>query len=130
MELGKGAWGDRDEDLIGLRDQFFSHLRSYDRVLVLRTLSKAPAHWEYELIEIPKKLLELAKNGRLEMMHRSTQMPKPGYCHVLNEGGELLFQLYFDGGGERKLQIKHINISNCIIHAQWKFPSGDLVTES
>jgi hypothetical protein len=97
---------------------------------LLRTLSKAPADWEYELVEIPKKLLELAKDGRLEMMRGSTQMPKPGYCHVLNAAGELLFQLYFDGGGERKLQIKHISISNCIVHAQWKFPSGDLVTES
>jgi hypothetical protein len=34
MELGKGVWGDRDEDLIGLRDQFFSHMRSHERVLV------------------------------------------------------------------------------------------------
>lgn len=130
MELGKGAWGDKDDDLIGLRDQFFAHMRSYERVLALRTLSKAPADWEYELIEIPKKLLELARSGRLEMKHDSSQMPKPGYCHVLDAGGKLLFQLYFDGGGERKLQIKHIDISNCIIHAMWKFPPEELVAES
>lgn len=130
MELGKGTWGDKDEDLIGLREQFFAHMRSYGRILILRTLSKAPADWEYELIEIPKGLLERAKGGRLEMMHDSTQTHKPGYCHVLNEAGELLFQLYFDGGGERKLRIKHVGISSCIVHARWKFPSGDLVTES
>lgn len=130
MELGRGAWSDDDDDLIGLRDQFFAHMRSYERILVLRTLSKAPADWEYELREIPKRLLELARNGRLEMRHGSRQMPKPGYCHVLDEEGKLLFQLYFDGGGERKLQIKHIEISSCIVHASWTFPPADLVAES
>lgn len=130
MELGKGTWSDKDEDLIGLRNQFFAHMSSYERVLVLRNLSKAPADWEYELIEIPKQLLALAERGRLEMRHGSSQMPKPGYCHVTNEEGELLFQLYFDGGGERKLQIKHINIRSCFVHARWRFPAEELVAES
>jgi type II restriction enzyme len=122
MELGSGTWSDNDDDLIGLRKQFFDHMQSYERILMLRTLSKAPANWEYELLEVPKALLELARNGQLEMRHDSPQMPKPGYCHVRNEAGELLFQLYFDGGGERKLQIRNIDITNCIVHARWRFP--------
>lgn len=127
MELGKGAWSDKDEDLIGLRDQFFAHMTHYERVLMLRALSKAPADWEYELLEIPKELLERAKNGSLDMMHDSPQMPKPGYCHVTDVAGELLFQLYFDGGGERKLQIRNIDLATCIVHARWRFPSDELV---
>lgn len=47
-----------------------------------------------------------------------------------DENGRLLFELYFDGGTERKLQIKGINIENCIVHARWSFPADDLVTES
>jgi hypothetical protein len=53
-------------------------------------------------------------------MVESKQSPKPGYCDV-TEKGVLLFQLYFDAGGERKLQIKNLGKSNCIIHAYWKF---------
>lgn len=130
MELGKGQWSDKGANLEGLRNQFFAHMKSYDRIFVLRTLSKAPKDWEYELVEIPKALLERAKEGRLQMNHGSSQMPKPGNCYVSNEKGTLLFTLYFDGGTERKLQIKSINIANCIIHAQWKFPSEELVTEA
>lgn len=130
MELGKGQWGDDEKDLIGLREQFFSHMKSYDRILVLRTVSKAPDGWEYELVEIPTALLQQASGGTLRMMHGSTQNPKPGYCDVRDLKGALLFQLYFDGGTERKLQIKGINIENCIVHARWNFPADDLVTES
>ncbi|HZH91293.1 MAG TPA: hypothetical protein VEX70_11835 [Pyrinomonadaceae bacterium] len=130
MELGKGQWGDDEKDLIGLRERFFSHMKSYDRILVLRTVSKAPAGWEYELVEIPKALLQRAAGGTLRMMHESKQNPKPGYCDVRDAKGNLLFQLYFDGGTERKLQIKAINIENCIVHARWSFPADDLITES
>jgi hypothetical protein len=130
MELGKGKWGDEEGDLIGLREQFFSHMKSSERILVLRTVSKSPDEWEYELVEIPKALLQRASDGTLRMIHRSRQHPKPGYCDVLDAKGNLLFQLYFDGGTERKLQIKAINIENCILHARWTFPADDLITES
>lgn len=129
MELGKGQWGDQENDLIGLRERFFAHMNSYDRILVLRTVSKAPAGWEYELVEIPKQLLQRASAGTLRMMHGSKQYPKPGYCDVRNPKGELLFQLYSDGGTERKLQIKGIDIDNCFVHARWSFPAGELITE-
>src|SRR6266404_4798694 len=94
MELGKGQWSDKDGDLVGLREQFFNHMKSYDRILLLRTLSKAPKDWEYELIEIPKALLRRAAQGRLEMSHDSSQMPKPGYCYVSDDVGKTLFSLY------------------------------------
>jgi type II restriction enzyme len=63
------------------------------------------------------------------MSHDSGQMPKPGYCYVSDDGGKTLFSLYFDGGTERKLQIKNIGISNCLIHALWQFPPQELVAE-
>ena len=36
------------------------------------------------------------------------------------------FSLYFDGGTERKLQIKHLRKDLCKIHATWIFGSAAL----
>ena len=120
MELGRGDWGDEPSDLNGLREQFLHHLKNYNRILILRTLTKAP-HWEYELVEIPKELLQGSLTGTLEMMIQSTQHPKPGYCFVQDLDGQRLYSLYFDGGTERKLQIKGLVKRRCLVHATWKF---------
>ena len=120
MELGKGEWGDNPQDLIGLRDSFLNHMKSYEKILTLRTLEKGPV-WKYELVEIPKSLLILAKQGELEMKLESKQFPKPGYCHVPQKKGQKKFQLYFDGGGERKLQVKNLLKKYCLVHATWEF---------
>ena len=119
MELGKGDWGDNPDDLLTLRDMFFAHMESYERIFTLRALRKAP-DWIYELVEIPKDLLATANTGRLEMKIKSKQNPKPGYCYV-ERNGIKLFQLYFDGGSERKLQVKNLLKGECIVHARWAF---------
>jgi type II restriction enzyme len=123
MELGKGHWSARVSDLEGLRDQFFSHMCAYNRIFSLRCLSKGPACWHYELVEIPKPLLEEARNGRLSIRRKSKQSPKPGYCDVKAPRGTLKYQLYFDGGTERKLQIKNLRKDLCVVHATWIFSS-------
>lgn len=122
MELGKGDWTDKDEQLRGLLKQFLRHMNSYERILVLRAtcINRRSNKWKYELIEIPKTLLQEAATGKLEMMHASLQMPKPGYCTV-NDAKGTKFQLYFDGGTERKLQVKKLRKDQCIIHATWEF---------
>ena len=127
MELGHGVWGDNPSQLENLREQFFRHMKSYDRILSLRTLSKTPHNWKYELVEIPKTLLFEASDGELEMKIDSPQFPKPGYCYVRDENGVDKFHLYFDVGGERKLQVKHIQKKYCRVHATWEFPSNDLL---
>lgn len=119
MELGKGDWGDNPADLIGLRESFLKHMAGYERIFTLRTLQRSP-NWFYELVEIPKILLATAKHGELEMKTNSRQIPKPGYCYVPSKENQI-FQLYFDGGGERKLQIKHLLKKNCTVHATWSF---------
>jgi len=130
MELGGGSWGDNPDDLVGLQTQFMTALAGINRILILRALRKGSPDYLYELVEIPKSLLSKAAQGRLEMMSASTQSPKPGYCHV-EEEGENLYSLYFDGGGERKLQIKGLRKSLCSIHASWQFdPSTDIQSEA
>jgi hypothetical protein len=119
MELGKGEWTDKPEQLQGLLDRFLEHMGRYERILTLRRL-KDPGHEFYELVEIPKDLLLLAATGTLSMDTASKQMPKPGHCVV-----EGKFELYFDGGTERKLQVRKLKKSLCTVHAIWRFPRRD-----
>ncbi len=120
MELGKGNWGDNPDDLAGLRNQYLEHIESSEKIFTLRALQKAP-RWKYELVEIPISILKLAEGGELEMKLESKQFPKPGYCYVRDTQGNTVFNLYFDGGGERKLQIKNLNKKYCQVHAEWDF---------
>ena len=125
MELGKGQWKE-ESDLKGLRKMFLHHMEEYSRIFQLRyfALGDSSASQEkhfYELVEIPKTLLQESTQGHLEMRHNSTQTPKPGYCMVTDKSGNIKFQLYFDGGTERKLQIKNLQKHLCMVHATWKF---------
>jgi hypothetical protein len=117
MELGKGAWV-VEEDLKGLRDRFFIHMKSYERILQLRRLVDTETLQRYELVEVPKTLLAKAQDAECKLIVESTQNPKPGRCTV-KEGDVCLFELYFDGGTERKLQIRSLDKRNCIVHATW-----------
>jgi type II restriction enzyme len=122
MELGKGEW-----KLELLRDHFFAHMRAYQRIFTLRAFNRPGAPMiRYELVEIPKALLERAAQGALRWAVGSKQNPIPGYCDVLDAQGQPAFQLYFDGGTERKLQIKGIRLDLCIVHAEWKFKLGSI----
>lgn len=121
MELGKGAW-----ELPCLRDLFLQHMEGYDRIFQFRCLSCGPTLYNYELVEIPKALFQEARNAEFEVMNNSKQTPKPGYGYVRDSDGQLKYQLYFDGGTERKLQIKSIKKSLCVVHATWTFGSTPL----
>lgn len=129
MELGKGAWTDQVDDLRGLLDRFFEHMERYERIFTLRRL-KETSHEHYELVEIPKSLLQEAKTGELRIVTASRQNPKPGYCTVRSEHGTgVKFELYFDGGTERKLQVKSLQKSLCTVHATWRFPRQEADAE-
>ena len=135
MELGQGAWTDREEEYVALRERFFEHLSRYDRIFSLRRLAGSPSsrEWEYELVEIPKSLLLRARSGRLEVARGSSQRGSvPAYYRVEEPAGEYSaqkFSLYFDGGGERKLQIKDLDKALCQVHATWRFQVADRGSE-
>lgn len=119
MELGRGEW-----KLPLLRDLFLDHMQSYDRIFTLRRLKDADAKIRYELVEIPKALLLEAANCELEVCSSSKQNPQPGYGYVKDADEQLKYSLYFDGGTERKLQIKHLRKDLCKVHAAWAFGSA------
>lgn len=121
MELGRGEWV-----LRSLRELFFEHMTSYERIFQFRCLLSGPEHYYYELVEIPKALLLEAASHPLTICEDSRQNPKPGYCYVQDEYGRQKYALYFDGGTERKLQIKAIRKDLCIVHATWDFQSAPL----
>ena len=123
MEMGRGEWTDKDTDLLGLLHRFLDHMSRYERIFVLRAFApkKVADKWKYELLEIPKSLLFEAPNGKLEMRHDSTQMPKPGYCTVVDNNGVTKYKLYFDGGTERKLQVVRLRAALCVCHVTWEF---------
>lgn len=121
MELGKGEW-----ELSLLLNFFLEHMQSYDRIFTFRCLSTDPERVCYELVEIPKSLMLEAANCILEVREESRQNPKPGYGYIRDTAGQLKFALYFDGGSERKLQIKHLRKDLCIVHATWVFGSAAL----
>jgi type II restriction enzyme len=118
MELGKGEW-----NLASLWSLFLEHMQSYDRIFTLRHLKNDGQSIRYELVEIPKALLLEAANCELEVCVDSKQNPQPGYGHVRDANGQLKYSLYFDGGAERKLQIKHLRKDLCKVHATWTFGS-------
>lgn len=119
MELGRGKW-----KLPQLRDMFLEHMQSYDRIFTLRRLKNVDDKTRYELVEIPKALLLEAANCVLEVRTNSKQHPQPGYGYVKDAKGQLKYSLYFDGGTERKLQIKHLRKDLCKVHATWIFDSA------
>lgn len=116
MELGRGEW--KLPLLLGL---FLEHMQSYDRIFTLRRLKDEGGKARYELVEIPKALLLEAADCELEVCAESGQHPQPGYGHVRDANGQLKYSLYFDGGAERKLQIKHLRKNLCKVHATWVF---------
>jgi hypothetical protein len=101
-------------------------MQSYERIFTLRCLSSDSTKIRYELVEIPKSLLLEAKNCELEVCKNSKQNPKPGYGYIRDADGNIKFELYFDGGTERKLQIKHLRKDLCKVHATWIFGSAAL----
>ena len=116
MELGRGEWA-----LPLLRDLFLEHMQSYDRIFTLRRLKEdTGTSIRYELVEIPKTLLLEAANCELEVQTGSRQNPQPGYGYVRDANGLLKYSLYFDGGTERKLQIKDLAKNRCTVHATWR----------
>lgn len=119
MELGKGMW-----DLALLRNLFLKHMEGYERIFTLRCLRKDSGLY-YELVEIPKKLMLEATHCRFEIKTESKQKPQPGYGYV-EGGGIQKYALYFDGGTERKLQIKKLRKDLCKVHATWTFSSSIL----
>lgn len=126
MEMGKGDWDPPKVQLL----RFLSHMQGYDRILSLRCLVQTGTHYWYELVEIPHSLMLEAAKGTMTRAEKTKQETFPWYCHVPDGKGGNKFSLYFDAGSERKLQVKNLLKSHCVVHATWKFESFQLTPEA
>lgn len=125
MELGRGQWS-TVADLEAMRDRMFEHLTKYERIVTLRCFNETTAGtgvrtYEYELVEVPKALFARSEQFPIAFKSNSRQNPVPASCYVLDSSGAVEMELYFDGGTERKLQIRNILKSSCVVHATWEF---------
>lgn len=124
MEAGAGSinsWEERRN----LVSAFHAHLGSFNRLIMLRCLPATEAFVfpHYELIEVPVPLLQKAARFPLQGSENSTIEPAGFTVNVMSEDGQTReFQLCFDGGGERKLRVKHLRRELCVSHISWSFP--------
>lgn len=122
MEMGKGDW---DPPKIQL-PRFHAHLAGYSRIFSLRCLARTGTRYWYELVEIPKTLMQEATQKAMRPAAKTRQQTTPHYCEVFDKLGQKKFALYFDAGTERKLQVKDLRKEFCKVHATWRFESTPL----
>lgn len=125
LEMGKGLWDPPNIQL----PRFINHLSGYDRILTLRCLQQTGAQYWYELVEIPHAIMLEAATGTMEKAAKTKQESFPWYCRVSDGKNGNKYSLYFDAGTERKLQVKNLLKTHCIVHATWKFSSFQLAAE-
>lgn len=126
MEMGKGEWDPPNVQL----PRFLKHMQGYDRILSLRCLVQTGKHYWYELVEIPHALMMEAAKGTMTRAEKTKQETFPWYCHVPDGRGGYKYSLYFDAGSERKLQVKNLLKSHCVVHATWRFESFQLTPDA
>lgn len=122
MEAGKGLWDPLNIQFLNYR----AHLTGYDRILTLRCLAQTGTRYWYELVEIPKALMLEAHPDMMQPAAKTKQETSPWYCRVNGPDGLIKYELYFDAGAERKLQVKKLRKDLCFVHATWKFYSEQL----
>jgi type II restriction enzyme len=123
MEAGKGAVN-TNSDRVRLVHSVRQHAAQYDRLFVLRALPKESlsAIPDYELLEVPVRLFIECPNGPLSVSDTSDRQPQPFSINVPQNGSQSrAYQLYFDGGSERKIKIKYLDRKLCIPHVLWSF---------
>lgn len=126
MEMGKGEWDPPNVQL----PRFLEHMQGYDRILSLRCLEQTGSRYWYELVEIPHSLMMEAALGAMTKALKTKQETFPWSCSVPDGQGGRKFNLYFDAGSERKLQVKNLLKSHCVVHATWRFESFQLTPEA
>jgi Type II site-specific deoxyribonuclease len=92
------------------------HLNEYERIITLRAFER-PKYFEYDLIEIPLKVLRSV--GRLKAVDFSQRTPNGGSSARVTYSGETAFTLRLDGSVE-KITVSGLRTSLCVHHATWR----------
>lgn len=121
MELGSVQWSRDPQSLIVVCDFVLTKIAKTDRILTLRCLKPEEIiNHSYELLEIPTAIFPKVYEGQFTISPRSQQSPPVGRS-VVKDGLGTMFEFYFDGGTEMKLQLKSLRKDLCVTHATWQF---------
>jgi hypothetical protein len=106
----------------GLKRVIKTHISNYDRIITLRAfiMSEPKIGLIYDLIEIPKSLLEAVDAVVPSDFSQRTRMG--GSRASVQYEGKRAWTLVFDGSDE-KITIAKLNVYLCTFHANWFIPS-------
>ncbi len=104
--------------LYGVLNNVVSHLKRYDRILILRAFRQSDSY-RYRLVEIPVSVLLGMSNLSADEF---TTRTKNGSCRaVVHINGEFAFCLSLDGSVE-KVTITRLREDLCTLHGEWIIP--------
>ena len=95
------------------------HLSHYDRILTSRAFDVGTDYVRYELVEIPRELLDAIGDLAPKDFYRRTG--SGGTRAVVRVAGEDAFTLRLDGSVE-KVTISGLRLDLCKSHARWVVP--------
>lgn len=110
-----------------VRARVCAHLRSYQRILMLRASGNVEDGARYDLVEIPVALLQQIEG--LAPQDFSARTANGSSSAGVMHGGEEAFRLRLDGSVE-KVTISGLLMEHCKVHASWTIPSinrGDAI---
>ena len=97
-----------------------AHLEQYERIIMLRSFDFEPNFVNYDLIEIPKRIL-FANISKLKM-HDFSDITRNGSSRAdIFLDGKRVFSLRLDGSVE-KITISNLDVDFCNHHGSWKIP--------
>lgn len=97
-----------------------AHLNNYDRILVLRAIELPAARLRYEIVEIPRRLLQ--RVAFLTVADFTPLTKGGGTSAKATVDGKPAFTLRLDGS-DGKITIAGLQIAFCTRHASWIIPT-------
>ena len=124
----------RDQDASGLAQlasaRLSEHMTGYERIIMLRAFALKDNKVQYDLVEIPHKLLTLGSHLEADDIKLSPGRNGGGNA-IVRQDGQNAFTLRFDGSVE-KVTITNLLLELCLIHVTWVIPLiiSDLETDT
>ena len=109
----KGEWNARD-----LIAHTMAHVNRHDKILMMRTIWRERS-FDYQLIEIPLKLLMLMKLAEFSKV--GTRRGRSSIAADVIDRGEKVFRVHFDGA-DGKCQVHGLLVNRCRLLRTWKQP--------
>jgi hypothetical protein len=126
-KLSEARWIQQCTDLEALVEavkwRIPAQLETIDRMFTLRFFRRQAGVVEYQLVEIPMHLFKAISN--LQLSDFSPRTRQGGSTATVQIGDTRIFALRLDGS-DGKITISNLKVSQCIIHATWRFVTAEM----